>query len=454
MENKRSMRKALYIALSVLVAAVIWFYVDMTGNNGNPRIVEKEFRDIPIEYTGETLLGERGLMLVEEGTERTVDLTLRGTRVNMAKLDREEIRIIVNLMSADGPGQQNLPVTITYTDRTFGSLFTAKNGPYSIAVNISELSSKQVDVRCELVGNVAEGYSGSEPELSHTVVEVRGQSEDIAPVAYAKIRLDIGQDAMGTVSQSLDYDFYDENDQLIENSNIHKTVEQIQATMRVTVTKELRLVVEAEEAPGARRRNVDWAIKPETITVSGDADQLRDVETIQVGAVSLLDLMEDGGGGTYYFPITVPPGCENLSGVTRATLTASFKDLARGQVTTDRIRYENLPAGKRTDILTMEMTVDIFGTAADVEAATGQDLTVVADLSGYGSASGSYTVPARVESLSGKDLGVSGTYKVQVTIRDLGDEPEPEDPAEPPAGQDDPNTDPSTSAGTAPGENT
>lgn len=446
MENKkRSMRKALYIALAVLVAASIWFFVDVTGNNGNPITVEKRFTDIPIEYTGETLLGERGLMLVEEGTETTVDLKLQGTRWNIAKLDRSQIVVIVNLSAVDSPGQQNLPVTITYTDRSFASRLTTKDGPFSIAVNISELSSKQVDVRCELVGNVAEGYSGSEPELSHTTVEVRGQSEDIAPVAYAKIRLDIGKDAKGTVSQTLDYEFYDANDHLIENNNIHKTVEQIQATMRVTVTKELRLVVDFQEFPGARVQNLSREIRPETITVSGDADQLRDVETIQVGEMSLLDLMQSGGG-VYYFPITVPPGCENLSGVTRATLTASFKDMASGQVTTDRIRYENLPAGKKIDILTLEMAVNIFGTAADVEAATGDDVSVVADLSSYNNASGSYTVPARVEIASGKDIGVTGTYKVQVTIRDLDAEPEPDVPPEPTDGQDQPLQDPTPDA--------
>ena len=46
--------------------------------------------------------------------------------------------------------------------------------------------------------------------------------------------------------------------------------------------------------------------------------------------------------------------------------------------------------------------VQIFGTAADVAAVTGGDLTVVADLSDFGSALGTYTVPATIENSSGE----------------------------------------------------
>ena len=133
------------------------------------------------------------------------------------------------------------------------------------------------------------------------------------------------------------------------------------------------------------------------------------------------------GGGTYVYPITVPEGCQNLSGVTRATVQLSFKDMTTASVITDRFRYENVPEGKAVDILTEEMTIQIFGTAADVAAVTGGDLTVVADLSDFGSALGTYTVPATIENSSGADIGIIGSYEVQVTIRESSSDSESED---------------------------
>ena len=46
---------------------------------------------------------------------------------------------------------------------------------------------------------------------------------------------------------------------------------------------------------------------------------------------------------------------------------------------------------------------------------------MVADLSDFGSALGTYTVPATIENSSGVDIGISGSYEVQVTIREPSD---------------------------------
>ena len=84
-------QKAVYMALCVLAAIVVWVFVDNFGSNGGPNIESKWFRDIPITYTSETVLTGRGMMLLDEGTDATVDLKLSGTRWDLALLDKEEL---------------------------------------------------------------------------------------------------------------------------------------------------------------------------------------------------------------------------------------------------------------------------------------------------------------------------------------------------------------------------
>ena len=66
--KKMNRRKAFYILVAILVSAAIWFYVDEFGNNGSARLVEQKVTDIPIEYTSEDTLTDRGLMLLKDGT--------------------------------------------------------------------------------------------------------------------------------------------------------------------------------------------------------------------------------------------------------------------------------------------------------------------------------------------------------------------------------------------------
>ncbi len=431
MENKERQRKALYIVLSILVAAAIWVMVDVS----NGTIVEKTYT-VPINYLGTSTLTDRGLMLLEgEGdtaTDTEVTLTVQGTRWNIAKLDKDEILVQADLSDITEAGVQRVSPNVFYPSALRGKITTTSTSSYMVQVNIGELDRKTIDVRCEQIGTVAEGYSGGELQISPATLEIRGQEEDIAPVSYAKVVLEY-DNATETITQMLDYQFYDENDQLVDGTNIQADAEQIQVTLPIIVTKELQLRVDFEQHPGARLSNVTYRIEPSTITVSGDAGVLRDVDSITLGseAFDLLSLL-DSGTATYSYPITVPEGCTNLSGVTRATLQISFNDMTSAQVTTQNFTLSNYPQGKTTEILTSELTVTVFGTSADVAAVTGDDVEVTVDLSELSSATGSYTVPAQVK-VNGVDVGVSGNYVVQVTIRENGTQPDSDNPESEPS---------------------
>lgn len=430
MNEELRKRKGLYLLLAILVAVSVWIYVDEFGNNGKPRETERTITDIPITYVGEENLADRGLMLLlDEETNTTMDLTISGGRRQVSFLGRDDIRVTVNLNSVERAGLQSVTPTITSTDRHFSRDMVVSQTPSIAMVNIRELYSKTVEIRCELVGNLAEGCSAGELALSQTTLELRGQAEDIDPVAYAKVTLDIGDNAKETVTQKLEFSYYDSNDQLVTNPNIRPTVETVQVTLPVFVTKELELVVNFKESDGLRVSNLNYEIKPSTIVVSGDASVLKHVDTITLGEFDLLDLL-GSGASSHTYPIIIPDGCQNLSGVTRATMEIEFKDIAKSQVVTNQFTYTNLAEGKYVEILTQELGVTIFGTAGEVAAVTGEDILVEVDLSNYAAASGTYTVPATVKVEASGDIGVTGTYQVQVTIREQSPE-QPEQETEP-----------------------
>ncbi len=427
MENSMGTRKVLYLLLAFCVAAILWFFVDTT----NDKQVEREITDIPIVYTDEdTVLADRGLMLLEENTDGLMDVTVKGKRWDVSQMDSSSIRVIVELKNVTSPGEQRVPYQLSVVSKFDDLVQVTKKSISMATVNISELYSKQVEVKCELVGNVAEGYNAGQLQISHSKIDIWGQQEIIDQVAYAKVKLDIGN-ATGSVSETLDVQYCTEDGQMLESAGIRTTVEKIQVSLPVFVTKELRLTMNYIDAPGARFRNMQAKLDPATIMVSGPAEVLRDRETIILGDFDLLTV--ENAESTHTYGITVPDGCTNLSGVTRSTLTISYPDRTTAAVLTDRIQFENKPEGKNLDVLTPQVTVSIFGSEAEVSAVNGENLTLVADLSDFGSALGSYTIPAVVRIDSGGDIGVTGEYEVQVTIREAGDEPEPPEDGQIPA---------------------
>ena len=423
-------QKALYIALCVLAAIVVWIFVDNFGIDGGPNIITKWFRDVPITYSRESVLTGRGMMLLEEGTDTTVDLQLQGTRWDLAMLDKDYIRVTVDLSDITRTGEQSIQgVGVSYVYSYFSNNITRRQMvPTTVTVNVAELYHKTVDVRCEITGNVAEGYSAGEVQISPMQIEVRGDQEDVDAVSYVKVTLDLGDGATSAVTEELPVQFYDENDRLLENTSLQTSEETIQVTLPVYVTKELQLRMNFIESPGARLRNVDWEIEPSTILVSGPAETLNNMDSIVLDDFVLADL---GSTTNYSYAIPIPEGCENLSGVTRATLQVSFNDMLRVSEPTSNFRLVNEPADRDVTIQTAQLVVVLYGTSADVSAVTPEDIQVTVDLADFGSAAGTYTIPAEV-TVNGYDVGVAGTYQVRVTISEAPPET-PEAPTEPEA---------------------
>ena len=420
--EKKPTQKYLYMLLAILSAIAMWIFVDELDQ----RTTEKTFENIPVTYVDAyDELSERGLMLVrgdESSTVETIDLTIEGRRRLMAHLDASDITVSVDISGFDRVGNRQRVTTrnITYSDSKFNALRI--NSASTITVDIAELNRRTVDIRCEVIGNVAEGYSAGEVQLSHTEVELRGQTKDIDPVSYVKVSFDIGPDAEESITQELTFQYYDRNDNLLDSEGIIPTVETITARLPVYVTKELPLVINYQEAPGARLSNTVRELTPSTITVSGDASQLKNVKIIVLGDVDLLDLTDESTRYETTFPIIIPEGCKNLSGVTRATLKIHFEDMGTTETIAYRFDYKNLPEGKTATILTEELLVRFFGASKELDSVYDEDVLVVADLSDYGAASGTYTVPATITVTNGADVGVLGEYQVEARIQQAEEE--------------------------------
>lgn len=437
-QKKKPAQRYFYVLLSLMAAIALWVFVDETDQ----RTTQVVFEDLPVNYV-DTYddLSERGLMLVQgEGstTTETVDLTLEGRRRLMADLDASDITITVDVSGFTRVGnEQRATRVISYSKSEFTSGVKFVKGT-TVTVDIAELNRRTVDVRYELIGNVADGYSAGEVQLSRTEVELRGQAKDIDPVSYVKVSFDIGTDAEESVTKELRFQYYDRNDTLLDGEGILPTVETVTARLPVSVTKELPLVINYKEAPGARLSNTMRELTPSTVTVSGDASQLKNVKNIILGEIDLLDLTDESTRYETTFPIIIPDGCKNLSGVTRATLKIHFKDLTTVEMYATEFDYENLPAGKRATILTEELPVIFFGTSEILDQIDPDNILVIADLSDYGAASGTYTVPAVVTLTSGEDVGVVGQYQVEARIRpdpnaEIPSEEQTEEPEETPA---------------------
>ena len=114
MKSKR--RKIFYVALSILIAATIWFYVN------NKESVTVYVHDVPIEFLNEdTSLADKGLMRISGDEDITVDLKLQMPRNVVYDFDTSELRLVSDLSTITYAGKQSVSYTILYPSKVSSS---------------------------------------------------------------------------------------------------------------------------------------------------------------------------------------------------------------------------------------------------------------------------------------------------------------------------------------------
>ena len=415
-------RKAAYIIASIAIAFALWFNVNSSAS------VDLTINDIPVEFFNtEAALANKGLMLISGG-DATVDLVLTMPRDMVFNYDTSRVRLMADLNSINSTGTQSLSYSIVHPVGVNQSQISVKSPTVrTVSVRVGELFRKtDVEIRVNLVGNVADGYVAGRVQILPETLEVWGQQSDVTQVSYAQVTLNI-ENARSTIVEQVEYslDYYD--DQLIESGSIHAASDTVQVTMPVISATDIPLVVNFIEEPGVRIGSFDYSMDVTAVTLSGDANQIAALGEIVLGEIALAEIE---GEQTFTYDIPVPEGLTNLSGTTTVTLTIANRDVTTRSMTITGFDYENFGEEDRTvEVVTSSLNVTLRGPQEQLEALSASQVKAVADLSGVANASGTYTVPANIRIEGDPDIGTTQSY--QLTVR-IG-MPEPE--AEPDATQ-------------------
>ena len=412
-----SRNKVLQVIASILVAVAIWVYVDVEKAPERTKTI----RDIPVEFSGEsTTLADKNLMLLS-GSDTTVDLTIKGTKRELVKINKDNVRLVASTSSIDSVGVHTLRWDVVYPDGVQSSALSVDwASKYKVTVTVGELYTKEVPVNCVVTGTVADGYFTGETVLDPTTLVLRGQRDDLLNVAYAKLTVDIS-DATRSVIQTESVQLYDNDDNPVDNSNIRTNASLIQAKVPVLTTKEVSLAVELSGVPGSAGQSIKTTITPSSVRLIGEADVLENIDEIVLATLYIedLDIWQQNS-----YVVTAPDGTWLANSNEVATVEITMEGIEEKTVTVDTFSYTNVPSGLYAEVQDT-LDVRLWGLSEELAELKADAITATVDLSSV-TETGSCRVPVTVTVSGYRDVAVKGSYEVTVYVTDTQPEPEPE----------------------------
>lgn len=412
-----SRNKVLQVIASILVAVAIWVYVDVEKAPERTKTI----RDIPVEFSGEsTTLADKNLMLLS-GYDTTVDLTIKGTKRELVKINKDNVRLVASTSSIDSVGVHTLRWDVVYPDGVQSSALSVDwASKYKVTVTVGELYTKEVPVNCVVTGTVADGYFTGETVLDPTTLVLRGQRDDLLNVAYAKLTVDIS-DATRSVIQTESVQLYDNDDNPVDNSNIRTNASLIQAKVPVLTTKEVSLAVELSGVPGSAGQSIKTTITPSSVRLIGEADVLENIDEIVLATLYIedLDIWQQNS-----YVVTAPDGTWLANSNEVATVEITMEGIEEKTVTVDTFSYTNVPSGLYAEVMDT-LDVRLWGLSEELAELKADAITATVDLSSV-TETGGCRVPVTVTVSGYRDVAVKGSYEVTVYVTDTQPEPEPE----------------------------
>lgn len=408
--EKTKKNRLMRIVISIVAALAFWIYMEIQ----EPVAVTTEVRNIPVEFTGEdTTLADRGLMLLS-GYDTTVDLELQGSRSVLWKLDKDEVRVVVNTATITSAGTQKLRYSVDFPDEIPDNAISVKDASiWNVTVKVGELYTKEVPVEVDIRGSVPDGYFTENVIVDPVKLTLRAPREELLNVSHAKVVLNIG-DATSTLIKTLEYTLYDYNDIPVYNDEIRASTKLIQVTLPIRTSKEVPLRIELIGAE-QHSESVHVDISPETVTIVGEADAISGINAITLDKIYVEDLVT-GLNGPYSYTIKTPVGVSTQNGVKEAVVTVAVNGTTEGSVIVENVNCEGVADGLRAHV-DEPLTIVLWGTEEAVLTMTPEQVLVRVDVSEITEV-GVYTLPAIVTLQNTEGVSVRGEYMVKVQVEE------------------------------------
>ena len=411
MSKKILNSKILYALLAIAIAFGLWFYVATVEEPDG----EIEINGIPITFTNQEVLAENNL-IISDGLNQTATLRVAGNRTTLAKLnnDREKIALTIDVSRITTPGQQRIAYSIKLPAGYESSVTVVSRYPSNIDFTVSRRIDKEVAVKGEFVGTLAEKYMLGEFRILPGKIAISGIESDVNRISHALVTVS-GEQLTTTFSGEMGFDLIDYQGNELTDLDVQCSVETVSVTMPVLKTADVPLSVKLIAGGGVTdtEKNVECTISPEYITVSGDEDDLDPLKEIVLGEIELADII---GTETFTFDIPLAPELENITGVTTATVTVTIRGLSSKILDVTDIELIHVPEGFSAQSVTQSLQVLVRGEEEHIDRLLSLNLRAVADLSNIDPVAGRYTVPVKIY-VAGSGVGVVGDeYKIVVDV--------------------------------------
>lgn len=392
--------------LSVVAAFLFWLVII----NVTDPTMAKTFRNIPVKILNENVITSANQVYEIESGD-TVNVTVRGKRSFVENLTTADFTATADLSELSKVNAVGIAVQLK---KQSGSGVEVEWGNAVLKVNLEQRETKKFRVEVEHQGELSENYVLGNIVAQPNIVEVSCGKSKFKKIDHVGVMVTLNGESEDFVKRYKPI-LYNEDGEVIDNSNVTFSNDTIKVSTEVLATKEIPLYVEATGKPASGYRLVGTDFRPEAIQVYGSKDVLSKTVSIKI-PVSVAGAKKDVER-EILLDSYLPEGLSTVSDMTTVSVRCQIeRNGSRSFVMTPAdVAVKNLPSNYTMEFEdeTIKYSVIITGKEEDLSDLVLNDLGAYIDLRGL--SLGIHTLEVKYNLPSGVKL--KNGARVRVVLR-------------------------------------
>lgn len=280
----------------------------------NPE-TDKYLRNIEVQFEGQNYLKYEGLSIVESEKPK-ITVIASGSKSDLSSVKSNNINAVVNLNDLK-EGENKVPINVSVNGVT-GRIVVKEVEPSQLIVTLEKITSENIKVNIETLGNLPEGYVLGDISSSNGFVRITEAQSKINQIKKAICYVDINDKTESFVA-STKIEFLDKNGLIIDGIESDKSKINVDVPIFRVKSVPISLNFVGELKDGQKIENVK--LSEDMVMIKGSSSVIDKIESIQTESIDYETLQ---GSSEIPIKLQLPDGASIYKGLTDIKLSYNF----------------------------------------------------------------------------------------------------------------------------------
>lgn len=368
--------------LAVFISIMLWLVVI----NVSDPVSSNTYSGVSIQVINAEAITTQGKVFEIDG-DNEITVTVNAKRSVLDSLGNENFKAIVDLAQYDEVSQ-SAPLRVE-SNKHSDAIESIKPKTEFVAVNVEEMLRKQFVITPVVTGNPEEGYVIGDVTTAENIVRVSGAQSVVSTIKKVTAEVNVAG-LSSSISTSVDLKLYNEDDELIKDTNLIKNISTVAVSAQLLATKQIEIKVGGINGTPAEGFCVSKQaeLSQNEVWIAGKSNLLTNLTEVEIPAVAINveGLNQDAKieiDITRFLPegVSIPEGQKKSIEV---TVPIELRQNRQIEIDCNQVNITALPEKYQAQIVSPEkITLEVSGSSADLDALTEGDVQLNIDWGMY-----------------------------------------------------------------------